>query len=135
VFFVPSLVLLPLSFGPGSLLTPPRLLRLVLLTVLGYELSLRGTAALAQALTPKAPSKAPVSPSARTTTGAALTSPKPANPSSLQTALSALALVSGMASVAVSRGGAKGVGPSVLRALFTASTTLAAYVTGTRLPR
>lgn len=148
MFFVPSLVLLPLSFGPGSVLTPPSLLRLSLLTLVGFELSLRATARLASLLPPRAAAasgeeadnKPPKT--KRTVTGPALSSsskaPSASFSSGTQACLSGVALASGLCSLALTRlqpAMAASVPGSLLRAVFTAATTLAAYVTGARMPR
>jgi adenylate kinase len=134
VFFVPTLVLLPLSAGS---LAPSLALRLGAVLVLGFEASLWTTAELADLLTSKndvavsspPPTSLPPPPPFSTT--------KTPFSHSLHKALAISTAVSGAASVLLSaRLAASGSSllPSLARTLFTFLATILSYVTGSRLP-
>ena len=141
VFFVPSLVLLPLALASGALGTGSVGLRLVAVTVLGLEASLLFSARLAAFLTSKSDKavqlKSAAAPAGSTTTGtgtgAGASSP-PFGPG-LQKGLAAATLATGAASALLTRQGtAPAAALTLARTAFTTLATLLGYVTGARFP-
>ncbi|GAB5035956.1 adenylate kinase [Nannochloropsis oceanica] len=136
VFFVPALVLLPLSAGA---LAPSLALRLAAVMVLGFETSLLFTAKLAGLLT-SANDKAVYTSSTATTPVikplAFSSSSSPFN-LTLQKSLAVATLISGATSVILSTrmpSTSSSILPSLARTLFTLLATLLSYVTGSRFP-
>ena len=138
VFFVPSLVLLPLSAGT---LAPSLALRLAAVTTLGFEASLLVTAKLAGLLTSKNDkaiySSAPAAPVSKPLSSSSSSSPFSLT---LHKSLALATLLSGATSVLLSTrlpsssSSASSLLPSLARTLFTFLATILSYVTGARFP-
>ena len=140
VFFVPSLVLLPLSAGA---LAPSLALRLAAVTTLGFEASLLVTAKLAGLLTSKNDkavyaASAPSTPVPKPLSSSSSSSSSPFS-LTLHKSLAVATLLSGATSVLFSTrlpssSSASSLLPSLARTLFTFLATLLSYVTGARFP-
>jgi putative effector of murein hydrolase/putative effector of murein hydrolase LrgA (UPF0299 family) len=137
VFFVPSLVLLPLALASGAFAGSVGL-RLAAVTILGFEASLLFTARLAALLTSK--SDKAVSPPLPLPSSGSIAPPAPAPfGATLHKGLAAATLLSAVASGLLTRQAATATAPTAVmvvlaRTAFTTLATLLGYVTGARLP-
>ena len=136
VFFVPALVLLPLSAGA---LAPSLALRLAAVMILGFEASLLVTAKLAGLLTSANDKAVYATSAAPTHVSKPLVSSSSSSPFNLalHKSLAVATLFSGATSVILSTrlpSTSSSLLPSLARTLFTLLATLLSYVTGARFP-